>query len=123
MEKKNTYFIDIDGTLFKYRKFETLTTTQPELIQSVAEKIRQWHSEGHHIIFTTARPKEYYVHTLKELSNNGIPMDQIVMGIERGPRYLINDMDPAKPGKRAIGINLVRDLGFIETEEENEQLD
>ena len=23
MEKKETYFVDIDGTIFKYRKFET----------------------------------------------------------------------------------------------------
>jgi hypothetical protein len=34
------------------------------------------------------------------------------MGIERGPRYLINDMDPEKEGERAIGVNLVRDKGF-----------
>ena len=26
-KKKNTYFCDIDGTIFKYRKFETYTTT------------------------------------------------------------------------------------------------
>ena len=30
------------------------------------------------------------------------------MGIERGPRYLVNDMDPNKPGERAIAINLIR---------------
>jgi hypothetical protein len=35
------------------------------------------------------------------------------MGIERGPRYLINDMDPAKEGERAIAINLIRDEGII----------
>ena len=34
------------------------------------------------------------------------------MGIERGPRYLINDMDPNKPGERAISINLKRDKGI-----------
>jgi hypothetical protein len=34
------------------------------------------------------------------------------MGIERGPRYLINDMDPNKPGERAIAINLERDRGL-----------
>ena len=34
------------------------------------------------------------------------------MGIERGPRYLINDMDPNNPGERAIGINLQRDKGY-----------
>jgi hypothetical protein len=34
------------------------------------------------------------------------------MGIERGPRYLINDMDPNNPGERAIAINLKRDGGI-----------
>ena len=34
------------------------------------------------------------------------------MGIERGVRYLINDMDPEKGGERAVAINLVRDAGF-----------
>jgi hypothetical protein len=35
------------------------------------------------------------------------------MGIERGPRYLINDMDPNNPGERAIGMNLIRDKGIL----------
>ena len=34
MEKKNTYFCDIDGTIFKYRKFETYETTKAEGIDS-----------------------------------------------------------------------------------------
>ncbi len=33
MEKKNTYFCDIDGTIFKYRKFETYETTKAEGIE------------------------------------------------------------------------------------------
>lgn len=112
MQKKNTYFIDIDGTLFVYRKFDELLTTEPEVVESVANSIRKWYEEGHHIVFTTARPSEYYTHTLKELQKYAIPFNQIVMGIERGPRYLINDMDPEKEGHRAIGINLIRNQGF-----------
>ena len=34
------------------------------------------------------------------------------MGLERGPRYLINDMDPGKPGIRATAFNLSRDEGM-----------
>ena len=33
-EKKNTYFVDIDGTIFKYRKFETYETSKAEVIPS-----------------------------------------------------------------------------------------
>jgi len=114
MEKKSTIFCDIDGTIFKYRKFETYKSSQPELLPKVREQITKWRKDGHMVILTTARPDDLYVHTLKELSNNGIEFDKLVMGIERGPRYVINDMDPNKLGERAIGINLTRDKGFDE---------
>ena len=114
MEKKSTIFCDIDGTIFKYRKFETYKSSQPELLPKVREQITKWRKDGHMVILTTARPDDLYVHTIKELSNNGIEFDKLVMGIERGPRYVINDMDPNKPGERAIGINLTRNKGFDE---------
>ena len=63
-------------------------------------------------MLTTARPEDMRKHTIKELVNNTIPFDRLIMGIERGPRYLINDMDPNKPGKRAIAINVKRDKGI-----------
>jgi len=33
MEKKNTYFVDIDGTIFIYRKFESYKETEAEVIK------------------------------------------------------------------------------------------
>jgi len=110
--KKNTYFCDIDGTIFKYRKFETYTESDVEVIESTKKYLVDKKSEGHMIILTTARPEEMREHTELELQNNGIPYDRLIMGIERGPRYLINDMDPNNPGERAIGINLIRDKGI-----------
>ena len=65
------------------------------------------------IIFTTARPEEYRNHTVKELLTNDIPWDKLIMGIERGPRYLINDMDPSRPRHaRAIAFSIQRDKGL-----------
>ena len=37
MEKKNTYFVDIDGTIFVYRKFETYETTEAKVIDSTKQ--------------------------------------------------------------------------------------
>ena len=34
MEKKNTYFVDIDGTIFVYRKFETYKSSEAQAIKS-----------------------------------------------------------------------------------------
>ena len=111
-EKKSTIFCDIDGTLFKYRKFETYKTSDPEILPNTLEKLREWKEEGHMIVLTTARPHSLYTHTILELQKYQIPFDKLIMEIERGPRYRINDMDPAKEGLRAVGINLVRNEGF-----------
>ncbi len=64
------------------------------------------------IVLTTARPDWLYNHTVNELKVNNIPFDRLIMGIERGPRYLINDMDPNEPGDRAICYNLERNGGI-----------
>lgn len=110
--KKNTIFCDIDGTVFKYRKFETYESTEPEVLSNVREMFNKWKEEGHMIILTTARPEWLRGHTIHELETNDIVYDRLIMEIERGPRFLINDMDPDVPGTRATGINLERDIGF-----------
>ena len=112
MEKKSTIFCDIDGTLLKYRKFNTYTTVKAEPIQSTVNFLREQHLKGHMVVLTTARPDEMLEHTLQELKECNIPFDKIITGLERGPRYLINDMEPLQEEKRAIAINLVRDEGF-----------
>lgn len=112
VEKKNTIFCDIDGTLFKYRKFETYETSKPEMLDGVEETMTRWKQQGHMIILTTARPEYLREHTVMELDLYEIPYDRLIMEIERGPRFLVNDMDPGKPGERATGVNLNRDEGL-----------
>ena len=112
MIKNKTFFCDIDGTIFVYRKFETYTTSEPEPIMSVIEKLREWYDKGEHIVLTTARPEYMRYHTQKELSKYNVPYHTLLMGIGRGARYVINDMDPSKEGLRSIGINLERNEGF-----------
>ena len=114
MEKKNTIFCDIDGTIFVYRKFETYTETKPEIIPSTLKYLKEQSELGHMIVLTTARPEYLKTHTIEELIEAEVPYDKLIMGIERGPRYLINDMDPQKEGLRAYAINLERDKGFAE---------
>ena len=74
--------------------------------------LNEWYDQGHQIILTTARPEDLREHTILELTKSYVPYDKLIMGIERGPRYIINDMDPNKPGERAISINLKRDKGI-----------
>ena len=76
MDKKSTIFCDIDGTIFKYRKFETYETSEPEVLPNVKNKISEWRKEGHMVVLTTARPSYLLEHTKKELSMNGIGYDR-----------------------------------------------
>ena len=114
MDKKNTYFVDIDGTIFIYRKFETYETSEAQVIKSTKQYLQQVNDEGHMIILTTARPDTKFMRaqTQFELIQGNIPYDRLIMGIERGPRYLINDLSPKEPGDRAICYNLIRDEGI-----------
>lgn len=112
MDKKNTYFVDIDGTIFVYRKFETYKETKAQVIKSSKQYLQQRKDEGHIIILTTARPENMREHTIMELQKNNVPYDRLIMGIERGPRYLINDLSPNEPGDRAIALNLKRNEGI-----------
>ena len=57
MEKKETYFVDVDGTIFKYRKFETYQTSKADVIPSTLEYLKEKATGGHMIILTTARPE------------------------------------------------------------------
>ena len=110
--KKNTYFVDIDGTIFIYRKFGTYETNEAQVIKSSKQFLQKINDKGHMIILTTARPENLRNLTELELAKNNIPYHKLIMQIERGPRYLINDMDPNKPEKRAIAINIIRNDGI-----------
>ena len=60
VDKKSTIFCDIDGTIFKYRKFETYETSSVDVLPEVKEKLESWSKEGHMVILTTARPDYLY---------------------------------------------------------------
>jgi hypothetical protein len=113
MIKNSTYFVDIDGTIIKYRPFALLLSIEPEPIQDVINKINKEYDNGSHIVVTTARPEMMKTQTKKELKKVGLKYNQLVMGIGRGTRYLLNDVDPENPRvKRAVGVNLIRNKGL-----------
>ena len=115
--KNPTFFVDIDGTIVKYRKFSELDTAVLTPIQDVIDFINKSYDEGSHIVITTARPQSFEVFTKQELEKLGVKYHQIVMGIGRGTRVVLNDKDPENPDlPRAWGINFTRDAGFKDTE-------
>ena len=110
--KNPTLFVDIDGTLVKYRKFSELGQAKLTPIQDVIDFVNDHYNSGSVIIITTARPDSYELFTKQELEEIGVKYHQIVMNCGRGTRVVLNDMDPENPIQRAVGINFVRDGGF-----------
>ena len=110
--KNPTLFVDIDGTLVKYRKFDELSESVLTPIQDVIDFVNEQYDNGSIIIITTARPSSYNLFTKQELEKIGVNYHQLVMDCGRGTRVVLNDMDPKNPIQRAVGINFVRDGGF-----------
>jgi len=111
--KNPTFFVDIDGTLVMYRKFSELDTATLTPIQDVIDLVNEYYDNGSHIVITSARPQEYEVFTKQELEKLGVRYHQLLLGIGRGTRVVLNDKDPENPDlPRAVGINFNRDKGL-----------
>lgn len=115
--KNPTFFVDIDGTIVKYRKFSELSSSVLTPIQDVIDFLNKSYDEGAHIVITTARPPQYELFTKQELEKLGVKYHQMIMGIGRGTRVVLNDKDPEMPElPRAWGINFTRDKGLQDIE-------
>jgi len=112
-EKPKTIFCDLDGTVLKHlHRFSDLIDTQPQVLAGVIEKINQWDSLGHKIIFVTARKESAREMTEAHLKKLGLCWDQLIMGVTSGPRILINDKLNKKNPNRALSVNVITDAGF-----------
>lgn len=108
-----TIFSDIDGTLIEQLPFEELNPNVANVLPGVKEKMNEWYEAGHYIVLTTARPEELREITIEQMKNAGIPYHQLVMGIGRDERILINNNAKNTPEvPRALAVDVARDNGF-----------
>lgn len=111
--KPHTIFCDIDGTILKHaHSISDVMTADAQLLPAVQQKINQWDSQGHRIIFVTARKESARARTEQQLAELGLAWDQLIMGCTSGTRYLINDKLNASDPDRALSVNLETDTGF-----------
>lgn len=91
---KETFFIDIDGTLVIHQDTLDRMLEVIEVIPGVVEKLNEIRNNGHTIILTTARPERSREVTVKQLESVGIIYDQLVMNLPVGKRTVVNDEKP-----------------------------
>lgn len=115
-----TIFSDIDGTLIEQVRFEDLDPNIVTVLPGVKEKMLEWYDVGHYIVLTTARPEHLREITEIQMNKAGIRFDQLVMGIGREERILINNNSKGEPeNARAMAVAVGRDAGFINSDWEN----
>jgi histidinol phosphatase-like enzyme len=108
-----TIFSDIDGTLIEQVRFEDLDPNIVNVLPGVLEKFNEWYEAGHHIVLTTARPWYLGLITKQQMAKAGIRYHQIIMGIGREERILINNNSKGEPNApRAMAVAVGRDAGF-----------
>ena len=113
MEMKKTLFIDIDGTLVKHKgNLTNMFIGEMEVLPGVLEKLNEWNENGHYIILTTGRKECFRKTTEEHLLKNGIFYDQLIMGLTRGERVVINDIKPGNDMSVAKAIQINRDEGL-----------
>jgi len=111
--KQKTIFSDIDGTLVHQVQFENIDPFNSKALPGVVETFTRLFKEGHHIVLTTARPEYLRDTTIQEMDLLGIPFHQLVMGIGRSERILINNKSVKNPSEvRATAIEVEKDGGI-----------
>lgn len=91
-----TFFLDIDGTLITHEPppYNGSNEYQAKVLPGTVERMKRWKEQGHIIILTTGRSEYKRSATEVQLRRAGIPYDQLVMGVGRGVRVLVNDKKP-----------------------------
>ena len=110
---KKKLFLDIDGTIIKHRGNESNTILkEAELLPGVLEKMNEWDAKEYYFILTTGRKESLRKKTEEELLKFGIFYDQLIMGLPRGERIVINDKKLDNDMVTASAIQLIRNEGL-----------
>ena len=110
-KKEKTLFCDLDGTLIKHQA--TPNYENEILFENSLKSLVEFKNENinNKIIITTARTKKNKI--IKLLKDLNIPFDDVLCGLNSGPRILINDV---KTNQNFIlmanSINVYRDTGI-----------
>ena len=110
-DKHATYFIDLDGTIFKH-KHRYSDLEDAELLPGVRDALDELDMRGDTIILVSARKESSRRFTEQQLATHMVPYDQLILGVSQGCRVVVNDVLKDTSQKRARGINVITDKGW-----------
>jgi choline kinase len=114
-DQRLVVFCDIDGVLFKNSsKFARDGWTYSPLQKNIDALVKIQGTGDLYLVVTTSRPEALKVELDRELTAAGLKVDQFVMGLPHGARYLVNDFSATNPFPSAVAINLERDSTTLE---------
>ena len=93
-----TFFIDIDGVIIEHCGNMNGQLIQNNILCETLNKILPFFEEAYKkdakIIFCTGRKESERNNIVKLMKDMGIQYDELIMGLPRGPRIVINDRKP-----------------------------
>ena len=109
-KKGKTWFIDIDGVIFKHNAYLGEITNIETPLPGIKALFSQIPEEDV-IVLVTARGSMYKENTIRSLNSNCIKYNYIIMDLPTGVRILINDAKPDGTDT-AFSYNLSRNAGI-----------
>lgn len=107
-----TYIVDIDGVLYENgRRHWAPRWGESAPIPGAIEALRGLKGRGQHIVLMTSRPETFRDATEQQLRSDGVPFDQLVMGVLHGTRVVVNDYAASTPFPAAVAVNSKRNSG------------
>ena len=102
---KSTFFIDLDGTLVRFRpEITDMCKGELEPIEGAKEFLLWLHVQGHRVIITTGRPQSWAKATKRQLENLGFMYQDIIFNCGNGPRWVLNDSNAKEVGCAAYAF-------------------
>src|SRR5687767_2641507 len=102
-----TRIVDIDGcVLFHYQDMSCQHLNKPILLPGVLDNFKQWERNGDFILLTTGRKPSTRKATIKQLNELGLFWNEIVFGLPRGSRIIVNDFKPNSTEPTALAVCL-----------------
>ena len=96
-----TIFCDVDGVIIEhdngYHSERKSYDYQARIIEENVLRLRSQYDRGSFICLTTSRPEIERIALVSYLKKHGVPFNALVMGLNPGPRFLINDRKNSEP--------------------------